>query len=160
MARKEYDEGQKLEFIAVANEIGISPAMRELGYPGSHHTAGKWFEEFNIQLPDVSYLQRKARGMGVFYGDKEKITAAQLVIDRITDKLEIDSSSLDADAINKLSNALHRAIQTIQLIEGKATNISENHTKDTKDLAIQDLIAQTKAKNAIKAQEMIDISTT
>lgn len=152
MARVTYTEEQITEFISVAQERGISPAMRELGYPGSHHTAAKWFEMYGLELPDVSYLQRKARAMKEFYTDREELAAVQLMIDRLTESLE--STDMDADALNKIANALQRAIQTKRLIEGKSTTTTENHSKDGKDLLVIDLINEQKAKNALAAQNL------
>ncbi len=152
MARITYTEEQMQEFISVAQERGISPAMRELGYPGSHHTAAKWFEMYGQELPDVSYLQRKARALKEWYSDKEELAAVQLMIDRLVESLE--EKDMDADALNKVANALQRAIQTKRLIEGKSTNTTETHSKDGSDLAVIDLINQQKAKNALAAEEL------
>jgi hypothetical protein len=71
--------------------------------------------------------------------------AAQAVIDRTVEKLYEDD--LLAEDINKLSNALHKAIQTINLIEGKSTNINENRSKDGTDLAIVDILNEAKMRN-------------
>jgi hypothetical protein len=57
--------------------------------------------------------------------------------------------ALDSDGLNKLSNAVHKAIQTINLIEGKSTIIQEQRSKDGSDLAIIDLLNEAKARNEI-----------
>jgi hypothetical protein len=54
---------------------------------------------------------------------------------------------LDSDGINKIANAVHKAIQTINLIEGKSTIINEQRNKDGSDLAIIDLLNEAKARN-------------
>lgn len=146
MARVEYTEDQKAEFIAIAEERGVRPAMRELGYPGSHHTVMKWFAEAGKEMPDVSYLQRKARALKEFYSDREELAVCQMMLEVITEKLE--SENLDSDAINKLANSLQRVVQTANLIKGKATTVSENHTKDSTDLEISKLINQMKETNS------------
>ncbi len=75
--------------------------------------------------------------------------AAQAVIDRTVEALYEDN--LVSDDISKLSNALHKAIQTINLIEGKSTNINENRSKDGSDLAIIDMLNEAKTRsNLIK----------
>jgi hypothetical protein len=145
MGYSKFEEDQKLEFIAQAQEMGIGPAMRMLGYPGSYHTAKKWFNEKNIELPTLDSLSQMARQIGIFYSDKEKILAAQAVLDRCVESLMEDN--LDADQLNKLSNAVHKSIQTINLIEGKSTAISETRSKDGTDLAIHDLLNEAKARN-------------
>jgi hypothetical protein len=62
-----------------------------------------------------------------------------------------------SEDINKLSNALHKAIQTINLIEGKSTNINENRSKDGSDLAIIDILNEAKVRsNLIKDSLSVD----
>jgi len=147
MGYSKFTEEQITEFINVAQEIGIGPAIRTVGYPGSYHTAKKWFEQRNVDLPTIDTLAKMAVDMRVFYTDKEKVIAAQAVLDRCVETLMEDA--LDADQLNKLANAVHKAIQTINLIEGKSTNISENRQKDGQDLAIIDLLNEAKARNEV-----------
>lgn len=150
MAKVHYSDKQVEEFISAAKEMGISPALRHLGYPGSYNTAIRWFAEKGESRPDIDSLLQKAAELKQFYGDKEKLYAAQTLIDRIVEQLM--QNDLDADQINKLGNALHKAIQTFNLIEGKSTNITESRSKDGTDLAIMDMLNAAKAKNAITEQ--------
>jgi uncharacterized protein YoxC len=140
-----FNEEQISEFIETANEMGIGPAMRYLGYPKSYHTAKKFYIQRNLDMPSANTLAVMSKQLDVFYRDNEKILAAQAVIDRSVEKLYEDD--LLADDINKLSNAIHKAIQTINLIEGKSTNINENRSKDGTDLAIVDMLNEAKARN-------------
>ena len=125
--------------------MGIGPAMRNLGYPKSYHTAKKFFVQRNIEMPTANTLAVISKQLDIFYTDRDKIVAAQAVIDRTVEKLYEDD--LLAEDINKLSNALHKAIQTINLIEGKSTNINENRSKDGTDLAIVDILNEAKMRN-------------
>lgn len=145
MGYQQYDEDKIVSFITNAQEMGIGPAIRSMGYPGSYHTAKKWFEQRGIELPTVDTLAKMAVDTRVFYSDKEKLLAAQQVLDRCVETLMQDE--LDPDQLNKLANAVHKAIQTINLIEGKSTAISENRNKDSQDLAIIDMINEAKARN-------------
>lgn len=154
MGYRQFSTEQEEEFVLTAQEMGISPAIRYLGFPKSYHTARKWFDERNIPVPNVDSLKKKAADLNAFYNDSEKIMAAQSVIERAVDKLENDDT-LDSDGINKLANAINRAVQTIQLIQGKATSINENHSKDGTDLKIQDLISSAQAKNAEKFSQIV-----
>ena len=140
-----YTDEQITEFIEIAQEMGIGPAMRNLGYPKSYHTAKKFFIQRNVETPTANSLAVIAKQLDIFYTDKEKVLAAQAVIDRTVEKLYEDT--LEAEDINKLSNALHKAIQTINLIEGKSTNINENRSKDGSDLAIIDMLNEAKIRN-------------
>ena len=158
-----FTEEQVSEFIECANEMGIGPAMRYLGYPKSYHTAKKFYVQRNIDMPTANTLAVMAKQLDIFYNDKEKVLAAQAVIDRTVEALYEDT--LASDDIAKLSNALHKAIQTINLIEGKSTNINENRSKDGSDLAIIDMLNEAKMRNqSIKeslrdtTQNNIDVS--
>ena len=147
MGYSQYTEEQIIEFIEISKEMGISPAMRYLKYPGSFHTAKKWFIDRNIEIPTPDSLAVFARKVGIFYSDKEKIVAAQALLDRCVESLFQDN--LTSDDLNKLSNAVHKAIQTINLIEGKSTNINESISKDGTDLAIYDILNEAKMRNTI-----------
>ena len=140
-----FTDEQITEFIEMANEMGIGPAMRTLGYPKSYHTAKKFYVQRNIDMPSANTLAVMAKQLDIFYNDKEKVLAAQAVLDRSIEKLYEDD--LLAEDINKLSNAIHKAIQTINLIEGKSTNINENRSKDGQDLAIIDILNEAKVRN-------------
>lgn len=150
-----FNEEQISEFIETANEMGIGPAMRYLGYPKSYHTAKKFYVQRNLDMPTANTLAVMSKQLDVFYKDNEKILAAQAVIDRSVEKLYEDD--LLADDINKLSNAIHKAIQTINLIEGKSTNINENRSKDGTDLAIVDMLNEAKARNNLIKDNVISI---
>ena len=140
-----FTEEQVAEFIETANEMGIGPAMRLLGYPKSYHTAKKFYVQRNIDMPTANTLAVMAKQLDIFYNDKEKVLAAQAVLDRSIEKLY--EEDLLAEDINKLSTAIHKAIQTINLIEGKSTNINENRSKDGSDLAIIDILNEAKVRN-------------
>lgn len=140
-----FTEEQVSEFIECANEMGIGPAMRYLGYPKSYHTSKKFYMQRNIDMPTANTLAVMSKQLDIFYTDKEKVLAAQAVIDRTVEALYEDT--LASDDISKLSNALHKAIQTINLIEGKSTNINENRSKDGSDLAIVDMLNEAKMRS-------------
>jgi hypothetical protein len=159
MPYPKYTDEQITEFIELAGEMGIGPAMRALGYPASYHTAKKFFVQRNIETPTANSLAVMAKQLDIFYTDREKILAAQAVIDRSVEALYQDN--LASDDISKLSNALHKAIQTINLIEGKSTNINENRSKDGSDLAIVDMLNEAKMRNeSIKHSLKSHIETT
>lgn len=145
MGYRTFTEEQITEFIANAQEMGIGPTLRYLGYPKSYHTAKKWFVERGLDMPTLDTLAKMAVDTRNFYTDKEKLIAAQAVLDRCVEALMQDV--LDSDGLNKLANAVHKAIQTINLIEGKSTVINENRQKDGQDLAIVDLLNEAKMRN-------------
>ena len=145
MGYSQFTEEQITDFIENAQEMGIGPTLRYMGYPKSYHTAKKWFVQRGLEMPTMDTLAKMAGDMKVFYSDKEKLIAAQAVLDRCVEALMQDS--LDSDGLNKLSSTVHKAIQTINLIEGKSTIIQEQRSKDGSDLAIIDLLNEAKARN-------------
>lgn len=155
MGRKEYTEQDQLDFIETAKEMGIGPAMRSLGYPHSHHTAHKWFVSRNLDLPSVNSLMQEAANLGAFYKDRDLQIAAQKVLDRIVEAAMSDPN-LTPEEINKLANALHKAIQTINLIQGKSTSIESKTIKDGTDLALTELLNEAKARNAANEANIVD----
>ncbi len=66
MGYSKYTEEQITEFINQANEMGISPAMRHLGYPASYHTAKTFYEKRGVEMPTINTLAQMARNIGVF----------------------------------------------------------------------------------------------
>jgi transcriptional regulator with XRE-family HTH domain len=150
-----FTEEQITEFIETAKEMGIGPTLRYLQYPKSYHTAKKWFVERGLDMPTIDTLAKMAGDLRVFYTDKEKLIAAQAVLDRCVEALMQDI--LDSDGLNKLANAVHKAIQTINLIEGKSTVINENRQKDGQDLAIVDLLNEAKMRNEALRNKGLEI---
>ena len=153
MGYSTFTEEQISLFIEHAQEMGIGPSIRYLNYPKSYHTAKKWFEQRSLDLPTMDTLAKMAVDTKAFYNDKEKLIAAQAVLDRCVETLYQDD--LDADQLNKLANAVHKAIQTINLIEGKSTAISEQRNKDNTDLAIIDLLNEARARNNKIKNDMV-----
>lgn len=151
MAKVIYSERQVEEFIELAKMKGIGPAVREIGYP-SVAQAYAWFKKAGEDVPSIDSIATKAVHMKLFYADNEKKYAAQRNIERIVEALE--EADLDAKDINLLSNALHKAIQTFNLIDGKATNVNETVTKNGDDLVVQDILSAAKARNSLREQEL------
>ena len=145
MGYSTFTEEQITEFIETAQEMGIGPTLRYLGFPKSYHTAKKWFVDRNIDMPTLDTLAKMAGDLRVFYSDKEKIIAAQAVLDRCIESLMQDA--LDADALNKLANAVHKAIQII----------NEQRNKDGQDLAIVDLLNAAKARNNLMKEQGLKV---
>lgn len=149
-----YTEEEEERFIEVANEIGIHPAMRELGYPGSYNTCAKWFKSRSLETPSVSSLQTHANSLKQHYALEEEMAGVQLLMDRYVEKAMTED--LSPDELNKLANGYERLIKTKRLIEGKSTNIAETQTYDGTDLEIIRLTQEMEERNAdfIKEHEV------
>lgn len=140
---KGYEYEAITEFIVLAQEIGILLAMRELGYPKTWNTANKWFEQRGIARPDP--LNRTMANVNKqAYTIAEKLQTGYMLLERIGMMLS-DADPLDTANIKQLSESYKKTIETIQLLEGKATNISQ--TNDSFDTNYQSLLDQMEAKN-------------
>jgi hypothetical protein len=120
--KKEYTEEERIAFLERAKEVGKARAIRELGYP-TFPTAAKWAKQYGVELP-LNELSLFANELKQFYGYEEKLYAVQLLIDRTVELLN-SPEALDADQIKKAGEALKRAIETSNLVEGKATSITQ-----------------------------------
>lgn len=138
------------EFIELAQVIGISPAVKQLGYP-STTWAMKWFDDAGIERPNVDSLAQKAAQLKHFYGDNEKKYGIQVLMESIVEMAQDKQNT--ADDVNKLSNAYAKLVQAYQLVEGKATNVNETIKKDGMDLEITKLTTQMEKLNAEKAKQ-------
>lgn len=146
-----YTEEEEERFIEVANEIGIGPAMRELGYPGSYNTCAKWFKSRSLETPTVTSLQAHASSLKQHYALEEEMAGVQLLMDRYVEKALTEE--MTPDELNKLANGYERLMKTKRLIEGKSTNIAETQTYDGTDLEIMKLAQEMEERNARSISE-------
>jgi hypothetical protein len=151
MAKKvTYTENQKKEFLELAQEVGISRAIRELQYP-SFRMAKIWAKQYGIEI-SLNELSQYANDMKQLYGDEEKLYTGQLALDRITERLNA-GEELEGDELKKLSEAYKNTLTAMNLAQGKATAINESRTQDLFDAEMQSLIKEQEALNKIKERE-------
>lgn len=150
MGRKQYTTEQMEEFVKLAAEEGITPAMDELGYPGSWNTAKKWLDNAGVEVT-LDALQRRAKSYDLFYSSKEKLVAMQALLNRIYRLLESESD-LSPEELNKLAAAGQRAVQTLALIEGTPTGRTETVAADKRDIELVELLNEQHAKNTQSEQ--------
>lgn len=149
----EYTEDQRKEFLEYAKDVGIAKAIRDLGYP-TFPTAKKWAKQYGVELP-LNQLSQISNSMKDFYKMEEKVYTAQLIIDRVQENL-VENAGLNGDELKKHAEALKKAVETIQLVEGKATQITENISSDPFDNAYVSLIDEMERQNALKELEVRD----
>lgn len=149
-----YTEDQKKEFLELAQEVGISRAIRILEYP-THRMAKIWGQKYGIELP-LNELSQYANDMKQLYGDEEKLYTGQLSLDRITERLSA-GEELDGDELKKLAEAYKSTLTAMNLAQGKATNINESRVQDSFDSDMIALIKEQEALNRLKEQEANDI---
>lgn len=126
-----YTEEQITTFIEHAQELGIGRARRDLGYPQSWITGKKWCEQRGVNV-SFDEVMSKAAQTREWYKNEEKLLVCQEGLERIHEQLL--GSDLSSDDIKKLSDAAKRFIETMNLIEGRATSISKDESGAADDL--------------------------
>lgn len=146
---KRYSEEEITEAIELAKEVGMARAIRELGYP-TFHTLKKWATVRGINL-ELNQLSQFSNDMKKFYGYEEKVFTTQLLMDRIQEALQADD--LGGDELKKLSESLKRAVETMNLLEGKATSINQTNSADPFDNDMTALLEEQERINRAKAMD-------
>ena len=146
-----YTETQITEFLEHAQDVGIGRARRDLGYPDSPSTAGRWAKLRGVEV-NIDAVKQKAAEFNHFYRDTEKLIVCQEGLERISEQLV--ENLLTPDDIKKLADAVKRFIETMALIEGKPTNIVGSVAEDTTftELLEQFMIVQRKRLSLEKTQ--------
>ncbi|WP_147286306.1 hypothetical protein [Streptomyces parvulus] len=139
MNQKKYTDKEKLAYLEKASEIGHSRARRELGYPNSWSTANSWAKEFNVTIA-LSDLKAKSASFNQWYRDEELLIAMQEVIDRGMEYIN-DSETLTPDEYKKTVEGIKRAIETKNLIEGKATTRNGTESAQSTDEVFKNLLS-------------------
>lgn len=138
-------------FLELAQEVGITKAKRELGYPNSWATAQRWAKVRGIAVA-VDEVKAKAAETREWYKEEEIRTLAQEGFNRVYDEL-VNNPNLTADDQKKLSEAANKYYGMWASIEGKATTINENRTTDSLDEHLQELLNAERAKNMLREKE-------
>lgn len=146
-----YTDVQRADFLELASEVGITRAMRQLGYPLSWTAAKGWVDAAGIDIP-LDEIKAKAAAARDWYTTEDLLLVAQAGIQRVY--LELQATGLSPDEHKKMSEAFQKYANTWRLLQDKATSITETHSKDGMDLEIVDLLNSVEAKNARIEQEV------
>ena len=120
MQQKTYDDEQRSAFVELASQIGIGRAIRELGYP-TYPTAQAWCRARGVN-PNVDTAFAQIKDWHTFYQLEDML----IVIDEGISVVQNMLLSVDsADDAKKLAEAIQKLMNTRQMLEGKATNITE-----------------------------------
>lgn len=147
-----YTDTQINEFLELAQEVGITKAKRELGYPNSWGTAQRWAKLRNVEIP-VDEVMSKAANTREWYKAEEVMTVAQEGFNRVWEELT-NNSDLTPDDQKKLAEALQKHYNVWASAQGKAQVITENRSTDTMDDHLQELLNMEKAKNLTKKENV------
>lgn len=165
-----YTEEQRIAFVERAAQIGLAPAIKELGYP-SKHSGHVWMKKYGVEV-QLHGLAKYAADLKTFYSAREKLALCQKILDACFDLLVhgeevMDDDGLpkvyfdpqtgaeirlsrptDARSLSSLSATVQRMIQTMELLEGRVTDRTEVLSQDPTDLELRDMINEARARNA------------
>lgn len=144
MAKLEYTNEERAEWLNVASEIGITRAMRKLGYPNSWATGRSWLEAAGIEAP-LDSIKAQAAAHNQWYQDEELLLVAQEGISRVYTELQM--AELDPDGHKKLSEAYQKYVNTMLTIKNRPNNITETRSRDAVDVELNALLAEQEKKN-------------
>lgn len=147
MTKINYDDSQINEFIELANDIGIGPAIKELGYPASWATAQRWYKMRGIDTPNVDELRSKASKTHQFYEDKEALLVVQEGLQIVHSTYLNKWDSLDADEQKKLAETVQKLTNSMRVLQDKASSIHESRYKDSIDDELNKMIADLESSN-------------
>lgn len=148
-----YTDEQINEFLELAQEVGITRAKRELGYPNSWSTAQRWAKVRDVAVA-TDEVMAKAKAADEWYRTEEVIVIAQEGMNRVYEDLT-SGKDLSADDQKKLAEALMKHYNVWANAQGKATNISETRATDTMDEHLMELLNIERAKNTLKDKESV-----
>lgn len=149
-----YTDEQINNFLELAQEVGITRAKRELGYPNSWATAQRWAKVRGVEV-DVDEIRQKAAVAREWYKTEEVVIVAQEGFNRVYDEL-VNNPSLTADEQKKLAEALQKHYNVWASAQGKATNINETRQTDTMDEHLAELLNMEKAKNKLRKENVTE----
>lgn len=141
---KTYTEEQKTKFVELAQTIGIGRACRELGYP-SWPAGQKWCSARGV-VPAVDTMMQEIKKFHTFYETTDALLIAEEGFDRVLEKLK--EVNLDADELKKVSEAYQKFVNTWQVLQGKASTITETQSKDSTDVELIEMLNMERMKTA------------
>ncbi len=146
MSNKRYpDDKQKDEFCALAQEVGIGRAIRELGYP-TYPTAKTWMEARGIKA-NIDTVMQNVKQYHTFWQNEDARSVAENGMARIQEKL-IEDAEIGPEEMKKLADAYSKYVNAWLVLQGKSNDIREQRETTQSDLAIMDLLNSQRAKNA------------
>lgn len=149
---KPYSDEDINAFLELAQEVGITRAKRELGYPKSWNTANRWADLRGVNV-SVDEIMQKAAVSREWYKTEEVIIIAQEGFNRVYQEL-VSNELLTPDDQKKLAEALQKHYNVWANAQGKATSITETRETDGFDGHLQELLNMEKAKNLIKKESV------
>lgn len=150
-----YSDEDINNFLELAQEVGITRAKRELGYPNSWSTAQRWARLRGVEVA-TDEVMAKAAHTREWYKTEEVLIVAQEGFNRVYQEL-MENNDLTPDDQKKLAEALQKHYNVWANAQGKATSITESRETDTMDAHLMELLNSEKAKNTLKKENVTEL---
>lgn len=150
-----YTEEQRETFLALAQEVGIGRAMRELKYPKSFQTGLDWAESRGVDV-SVDPIMARVKAFDTLYETEDMLAVVAQGINRVMESLV--EEDLDPDSQKKLSEAFQKYNNQWLLLQGKANAINETQNKDAIDSELMSLVEEHKrlARESVKPESVTE----
>lgn len=140
--RRVYSDKDKADFIELAQEIGVSKAIKELQYP-SWPTALKWTKDIEVPKSITAAL---ASLNNRTYSTEERLSLLNDMLDYAKERILMED--LDIKEFKMLVESTRSLNEQYNLVLGKAMSITQKNDKMDEDLI--DLYAALERENADK----------
>lgn len=142
--RVKYTDQQITDFLELAQEVGYSRAIRELKYP-AYSTAIRWAEMRGVVI-EVDPVMSSRRMKRSLYETEDMIAVVVEGVTRIYEELT-ENDSLTADDQQRLATAYAKYADKWLVLQGRANDITEKHSRDDVDLELMNLVQEHKRKS-------------
>lgn len=139
----EYTDEDRTQFCELAQQIGIGRAIRELGFP-TYPTGAGWMKARGIE-PNVEKTMQAIKAYHTYYQVEDMLVTFDNAM-VVAEEMLINAET--PDDLKRIADALYKIVTTRNLLEGKATQITDKRETTQADLEILDLLNVEKARNA------------
>ena len=151
---KAYSDQEINDFLEIAQDVGFTKAIQELGYPKSWSTAQRWAELRGVEINTDEIIQRASKARE-WYRTQEILMVAQQGIARIYEELSYQGN-LTPDDHKKLAEAFQKHYNVWANAQGKANHITESRETDVFDSEYQRLLDQLNTENQAKKESVTE----
>lgn len=139
-----YSDKQRDEYLKLAQEVGISKAIRDLGYP-AWPTAQKWVKAAGIDV-SLNKIMSQAKKYHTFYETEDMLMVVEEGIERCRE-VYVESDSLTPEDLKKTAEATQKLANVWQVLQGKASAITENRDTTPIDVELFALLENERKRN-------------
>jgi|SRR6188474_3377442 len=143
---QEYSDLLIDEFLALAQEIGIGRAMKELGYPKGYQTAQNWAKNRGVNV-NIDPVMQRAKQFDILYKEDDMLRLAQEGLSAWFEHVSKHRDSMTPDDMKKMAESFQKYTNSWLLLQGKANDIKGTINNDSVDVALMEFLNAEMGKN-------------